>query len=1062
MGTGSDITVRIVTAAEGVPDNAPTGWLGDEEAVFGYVRGVESKVGSLIHLNNYNFGNDDWNEEYSGCPLETNQETDDIDIQTILTHEIGHSLGLDDAPAPHTKVCTRMRNLEEKGKCYRGVTPTQLDWAAIKCRYPDLNTDAMISGFGIVDGVARWTVLTEEGTAYYLIETAADPNTRGTPIHFEPNGVGPHAYSAEFDPLSWYRLVEVDRQGKYKHLASARPKTRAPVAQRESTTVGATVRTSSAKRSLITTRVANSSPPPTCAIYTTIPHASVAGDIADSWETSFGQTVWGLIFTPGDPANEAREVVHNDMKGLYETYGTRRFHIIADDATIAGSFGAGEFPQSAFLASSDQELADLDYDGVPDVIVTRWSAGYPIAQLSKMMMYSFERDTHASRSASFLVGNQDAGQYEGSGALTDLMANDLKSLVAVQSPSETIRTMKWSSYPDWGDRNVAVSNHIDTHKPELLVVLATRSGSSMPGRWFNKYPGVSPSWTMSLLDYTTPSLVVIAASCGSAGFDDVGTEIGTPVCNDFLSAIAETGGAVAWIGAYGDRTDQTPNHLFSRFLLEEFFQQPYRAMAESWLEALQRAYAELGAVDEYRLSLNQLVFLGDPVTPFRALPTIVSYVKRAGSGNIDSMWGAPAVTCPGGDGDHVVVEVNIDARDITGTLTAQDVTLSQPADPSIALYSDSPEIIADGAPVYVTNDPNYPQGCYKATFTIENVGGCGESSAVVRLRGDVVGPAQIRLRSPDVHVSPQSSRARVTLNDFATFGMAYPSSRCNCVYSNAYNDCVDFVAPDTTVNLGDFNYLATHYNHEDPNGGGYGPVSQLAASAGRLDLQFVEERPVIGEHLLRVTVSLEGVEPFSVFVASLKNDNALLEFKSWTGAPDFPGQTICTPVARTDGKQVFIGVFGTKQAPPPRFELGELVFVVRSDEELELADEDLAVAISDVLTIGGSALRMTSPAGRSVRPVVLEMSLAQNYPNPFNPATTIAFSIKQSENVELAIFDVRGRLIRTLVNESRQADNYRESWDGLDEAGTRVASGVYFYRLRAGSYVATKKMMLMK
>ena len=88
-------------------------------------------------------------------------------------------------------------------------------------------------------------------------------------------------------------------------------------------------------------------------------------------------------------------------------------------------------------------------------------------------------------------------------------------------------------------------------------------------------------------------------------------------------------------------------------------------------------------------------------------------------------------------------------------------------------------------------------------------------------------------------------------------------------------------------------------------------------------------------------------------------------------------------------------------------------------------------------------------------------ALAQNYPNPFNPETTIAYSVASTRLVSLAIYDVRGALVRTLVNERQTARNYRVVWDGRDRKGTSVASGVYFYCLVAGDFTATKKMVLL-
>ena len=86
--------------------------------------------------------------------------------------------------------------------------------------------------------------------------------------------------------------------------------------------------------------------------------------------------------------------------------------------------------------------------------------------------------------------------------------------------------------------------------------------------------------------------------------------------------------------------------------------------------------------------------------------------------------------------------------------------------------------------------------------------------------------------------------------------------------------------------------------------------------------------------------------------------------------------------------------------------------------------------------------------------------LAQNAPNPFNPATTIRFGLARQGRATLSIYDVSGRLVRTLVDGPRSAAVYRETWDGRDARGNAVASGVYFYRLRAGTFSETKKMVL--
>jgi hypothetical protein len=88
--------------------------------------------------------------------------------------------------------------------------------------------------------------------------------------------------------------------------------------------------------------------------------------------------------------------------------------------------------------------------------------------------------------------------------------------------------------------------------------------------------------------------------------------------------------------------------------------------------------------------------------------------------------------------------------------------------------------------------------------------------------------------------------------------------------------------------------------------------------------------------------------------------------------------------------------------------------------------------------------------------------LAQNVPNPFNPITTIRFGLPESGPVRLVIYDVNGRVVRTLVAGHRAAGKHEAKWDARDEAGRAVASGVYVYRLTAGADVAVQRMVFVR
>ena len=88
--------------------------------------------------------------------------------------------------------------------------------------------------------------------------------------------------------------------------------------------------------------------------------------------------------------------------------------------------------------------------------------------------------------------------------------------------------------------------------------------------------------------------------------------------------------------------------------------------------------------------------------------------------------------------------------------------------------------------------------------------------------------------------------------------------------------------------------------------------------------------------------------------------------------------------------------------------------------------------------------------------------LDQNSPNPFNPTTAIRFTLSEKQTVTISVYDVNGRLVRTLLSGVRETGSHTVTWDGRDSAGVTVGSGVYFYRLDAGKFSDTKKMVLLK
>jgi hypothetical protein len=85
-----------------------------------------------------------------------------------------------------------------------------------------------------------------------------------------------------------------------------------------------------------------------------------------------------------------------------------------------------------------------------------------------------------------------------------------------------------------------------------------------------------------------------------------------------------------------------------------------------------------------------------------------------------------------------------------------------------------------------------------------------------------------------------------------------------------------------------------------------------------------------------------------------------------------------------------------------------------------------------------------------------------NYPNPFNPMTQIAFDVPKASRVTVTVYDASGRLVKTLVSETMAAGQHEVRWNGQDSHGRSVSSGVYFSRVKAGDFTATRSMTLVR
>jgi len=164
---------------------------------------------------------------------------------------------------------------------------------------------------------------------------------------------------------------------------------------------------------------------------------------------------------------------------------------------------------------------------------------------------------------------------------------------------------------------------------------------------------------------------------------------------------------------------------------------------------------------------------------------------------------------------------------------------------------------------------------------------------------------------------------------------------------------------------------------------------------------------------------------------------------------------------------------------------GDTAWIIRYNSPANNSDWASAIAVDDsgnVYVTGNSYSELTSTDYSTIKYVKkpsavedetessgkpLEFTLSQNYPNPFNPTTTIKFKVQGSKfkvpvPTILRIYNILGEVVRTLVDEPKSTGDYTVLWDGKNDKGEQLSSGVYFSQLKVGDYTSAKKMVLLK
>jgi hypothetical protein len=294
---------------------------------------------------------------------------------------------------------------------------------------------------------------------------------------------------------------------------------------------------------------------------------------------------------------------------------------------------------------------------------------------------------------------------------------------------------------------------------------------------------------------------------------------------------------------------------------------------------------------------------------------------------------------------------------------------------------------------------------------------------------------------------------KVGFDDFFVFADNFGLSAADEIFEPAF----DLVA-NAKIDFEDFFAFADNFGREAVAAGKVVPMMAGLNTDARLYLDAGADLPKIGEEVA-IDVSLADFAELKGYGFSVDYDAGLLEFvkvvtnNSLLGEGELAQPTV---ISQTDG-QVAIAAYGKTVSEG---DLG-VSLVFRTKTEIE--NTYVEVMESEVRDGSYAVNPVALPAPVQIQTRPEQYALGNNYPNPFNPATTIKYALPEAGFVKLEVYNVVGQVVRTLVAGQQNAGRYLVQWNASDDSGRSLSSGIYFYRLQAGSeFLEVKKMLLLK
>jgi len=234
-----------------------------------------------------------------------------------------------------------------------------------------------------------------------------------------------------------------------------------------------------------------------------------------------------------------------------------------------------------------------------------------------------------------------------------------------------------------------------------------------------------------------------------------------------------------------------------------------------------------------------------------------------------------------------------------------------------------------------------------------------------------------------------------------------------------------------------------------------GASSALAAGPGAL----LKPMDGLAKDEVRVQVTLSNMDQIKGYGLSVSFDPAQYEFvKAEQGTDNLLGGS--SPLFLASSKEPGQVMIANATVTTRSGVSGSGSAAVLTFRRIGTALGGFQLSPLHVLDASGAVSLIQNVQALDLKP--REFGLDQNYPNPFNPTTQIAYRLPEDANIKLALYNILGQQIRTLANGFTPAGAYTITWDGKDEAGRQVASGMYLYRLDAGKFSSVKRMTLLK